>query len=52
MKKTVLSIMIAVYVLSFVGCAEYKVSDLTSGLMTMNTNGQKEIKEEQQKIKE
>jgi hypothetical protein len=44
MKKLVLVLSIVFYVFSFVGCAEYKVSDIVDSVMTMNDNGQKEIK--------
>jgi len=52
MKKFILSVITVVYAVSFIGCAEYKVSDITKGLMTMNANGQKEIQQEKQKAQE
>ena len=48
MKKVILTVVGVVYIMSLTGCAEYKVSDIKKSIMTMNANGQKEVKSQKE----
>ncbi len=48
MKKFILVVTGIFYAVGFVGCAEYKVSDIKKDILTMNANGQKDVKSQKE----